>query len=204
MKKNLLSIFLIIFVFLLSLSNSSAQEYTRWNLPPGAIARLGKGKINEVKYSPDGTTIAVASSIGIWLYDAHTGAESALITGHTRNVYCVAFSPDGQILASGSRDNTIRLWDGETRKRKATLVGHTRRVRSVAFSPDGNTLASTSEDNTVRLWELHTKSLKKTLTGHTDMGRSVAFSPDGKILVSGSDDCTLMLWDLTQIQPKND
>ena len=55
---------LIIFASLLSLSNSSAQEYTRWNLPQGAIARLGKGKINQVKYSPDGNTIAVASSIG--------------------------------------------------------------------------------------------------------------------------------------------
>ena len=187
--------FLIIFVSLLSVSNSAAQQYTRWNLPQGAIARLGKGKINEIKYSPDSNTIAVASSIGIWLYNAHTGAELVLMRGHTHNVYCVAFSPDGQTLASGSSDNTIRLWDTKTRRRKATFAGHTRRVRAVAFSPDGNTLASTSEDDTVRLWNLRTRRFKRTLTGHTDTGRTVAFSPDGKVLASGSADSTILLWD---------
>ena len=60
MKKTLFS-FLITFVSLLSLSNSSAQQYTRWNLPQGALARLGKGKINEIKYSPDGKVLASGS-----------------------------------------------------------------------------------------------------------------------------------------------
>ena len=79
MKNLRLFSFLIISVSLLSFSNTFAQRYTRWNLPQGAIARLGKGKINEIKYSPDGNTIAVASSIGVWLYNAHTGAELALM-----------------------------------------------------------------------------------------------------------------------------
>ena len=195
MKNLNLFFFFLLFVSLLPFSNSSAQEYTRWNLPPGAVARLGKGKINEIKYSPDGGTIAVASSIGIWLYDAHTGVELALITGHTAYVYCIAFSPDGQTLASGSRDSTIRLWNIQTRRRKATLIGHISRVKAVAFSPDGNTLASTGIDDTVRLWDLRIRKLKKTLTGHTDMGRSVAFSPDGRLLASGSDDGTIQMWD---------
>ena len=71
MKNLNLFFLLVIFVSLLSFSKSSGQEYPRWNLPPGAVARLGKGEIHEVKYSPDGGTIAVASSIGIWLYDTH-------------------------------------------------------------------------------------------------------------------------------------
>ena len=85
--------------------DSRAQDYTRWGLPEGALARLGKGHIGggdrAVAYSPDGTRIGVATSIGIWLYDAATGAEVALLKGHTHWVYSVAFSPDGNTLASG-------------------------------------------------------------------------------------------------------
>ena len=77
---NLLSI-LIIFIFLLSFSSSSAQEYTRWHLPEGAIARLGKGNIEELVYFPDGTRLAVRSSIGIWVYDTLTGEEVELLIG---------------------------------------------------------------------------------------------------------------------------
>ena len=72
---------LILFA-LLSL-NSFAQDYTQWGLPEGARARLGKGNISELQYSPDGARLAVATSIGIWLYDTATHQEVALLTGHT-------------------------------------------------------------------------------------------------------------------------
>ena len=81
--------------------NTFAQDYTQLSLPEGAKARLGKGFINEIAYSPDGTRLAVASSIGIWIYDAKTGEELDLITGHTKWVLSVAFSPDGNTLTSG-------------------------------------------------------------------------------------------------------
>ena len=58
---------------------SFAQDYTQWELPEGAIARLGKGRINAMKYSPDGTVFAVATSVGIWLYDTETYQETALL-----------------------------------------------------------------------------------------------------------------------------
>ena len=91
----------IMFVYTLILQTSFAQDYTRWGLPDGAKVRLGKGWISgDVAYSPDGSLLAVTSSIGIWLYDANTGAEVNLLSGHTRPVRSAAFSPDGAMLAS--------------------------------------------------------------------------------------------------------
>ncbi|MDT9196460.1 WD40 repeat domain-containing protein, partial [Limnospira sp. PMC 1245.20] len=68
----------------------------------------------------------------------------------------VSFSPDGQTLASGSSDNTVRLWDVATGRELRQLTGHTNSLLSVSFSPDGQTLASGSSDNTVRLWDVAT------------------------------------------------
>ena len=172
------------------------SDYQTWHLPAGAIARLGKGRIEEVAFSPDGSLLAVASRIGIWFYDAATSRELALLLGHTSDVYSVTFSPDGSTLASGSRDNTVKLWDVATRRNIATLEGHRHWVNLVAFSPDGSTLASGSWDNTVKLWDVATRRNVATLTGHRDGVLSVSFSPDGSTLVSGSHDNTVKLWDV--------
>ena len=190
---------------------SLAREENPFSLPEGALARLGKGEIGfndrALAYSPDGTRLAVATSIGIWLYNAHTGAEMALITGHTRYVFAVSFSPDGSTLASGSWDNTIRLWDVSSGQEKDTLTGHTRRVTAVSFSPDGSTLASGSWDNTIRLWDVNSGQTKATLAGHTFEVNAVAFSPDGSTLASGSGnpsswEGTIRLWDVASGQKK--
>ena len=94
----------------LFLCSSPAQDYTKLGLPEGAKARLGKGTINDITYSPDGTRLAIAGSIGIWIYDTATFQEIALLTGHTGPVECVAFSPDGSTHVSGSHDGTVLLW----------------------------------------------------------------------------------------------
>ena len=81
--------------------NTFAQDYTQWGLPDGAKMRLGKGRLHKIQYSPDGTRLAVASTIGVWVYDTTTYQEVALLTGqevilrtgHTDDVFSVAFSP---------------------------------------------------------------------------------------------------------------
>ena len=185
--------------FTLFSANTFAQNDAQLNLPEGAKARLGKGWINKIAYFPDGMRLAVASSIGIWVYDVETGEALDLLTEHTDGVSSVSFSPDGSILASGSWDDTVRLWDVETGMPFRTLEGHTDGVSSVSFSPDGSTLASGSWDDTVRLWDIETGVHLRTLEGHRWGHRglhSVSFSPDGKTLASVGHEDTVLLWDV--------
>ena len=104
--------FLTILLFLVSEDFGFAQQSTerKWTLPEGTIVHLGES-INDIAYSPDGGLLAVASANDIWLYDTVTHQEVARLTGHTREVRSVSFSPDGLTLASGSSDETVRLWD---------------------------------------------------------------------------------------------
>ena len=118
------------------------------------------------------------------------------LTGHSELVYSVAYSPDGQTLASGGDDKTIKLWKVKTGNLLQTLTGHSYSVNSVAYSPDGQTLASGSGDNTIKLWDVKTGNLLQTLNGHSKWVYSVAYSPDGQTLASGSADNTIKLWNV--------
>jgi len=124
------------------------------------------------------------------------GREQNRLEGHDNYVWSVSFSPDGKTLATGSRDNTIKLWSLETGKEIRTLKGHDNYVRSVSFSPDGKTLATGSDDKTIKLWSLETGKEIRTLKGHDNAVFSVSFSPDGKTLATGSADNTIKLWSL--------
>ena len=198
MKEGLFFKFSFLFVSFLLLQHSFAQDSPQWRLPENVEARLGRGRLVEMRYSPDGTRLAVASSIGIWFYDTATLQEVDLFTGHTSWVTSIAFSPDGGTLASGAgwQDNTIRLWDAVTGEHKRTLTGHSWSVVSVAFSPDGRTLASGSGDQTVRMWDVVTGEQKWSFTDSRSRVNSIAFSPDGETLASGHWDGTLRLWDV--------
>ncbi len=121
--------------------------------------------------------------------------ERNRLEGHSDWINTVSFSPDSKILASGSRDTTIKLWDVKTGKLIRTIK-HSGSIVSVSFSPDGKTLASGSGDNTIKLWNVNTGKEIKTLNKQGKYGFSISFSPDGKTLASGSDDKTIKIWDV--------
>ena len=134
--------FMSLILFSIVSLNTIAQDSAQWGMPEGAKARLGRGIIYEVKYSPDGTRLAVASSCGDWLYDSVSGDPIALMRdGNSICAIRVAFSPDGRALAVAA-DDIVRLWDTVTGELKHTLRGKRfGDVMSLAFSPDGRTLA---------------------------------------------------------------
>lgn len=116
--------------------------------------------------------------------------------GHSDSVYTIAFTPDGQTLASGGADRTIKIWDLNTGQEICTLTEHTDAVVSLIASPDGKTLLSGSADNTIKIWNLSTSQVIHTLTGHTCSVLCLAISPDGARLASGAADNTIIVWDL--------
>jgi WD40 repeat protein len=150
-----------------------------------------------VAFSRRGTLIASSScdkTVRVW--DARSGASILPpLRGHDGGVWCVAFSPDGACIASGSFD--IRLWDVTTgAETTPPLCGHASAVLSLAFSPDGERLVSSSYDSTIRTWNIKMGiECLAPITGHAGAVRSVAFSSDGKRLLSGSDDKSIILWD---------
>ena len=119
------------------------------------------------------------------------------LTGHTgmlAGVRSVAISPDGQTLASGSDDYTIKLWNLTNGKEIRTLSRHSSFVRTVTFSSDGSILASGSDDKTINLWNLKNQQEIRTLMIHSHTVKTVAISPDGDIVASGSYDKSIKLW----------
>ena len=117
------------------------------------------------------------------------------LRGHEGDVYHAEFSPNGQILATCGRDQTIRLWEVATGNARLVLTGHSHDVNYVTFSPDGQTLASASEDQTVKLWDPATGRERQTLSGHHAEVVTVLFTPDGRRLVSGDRVGQIIVWD---------
>ncbi|MFE1206255.1 trypsin-like peptidase domain-containing protein [Streptomyces sp. NPDC058762] len=167
--------------------------------------------LHGLAFSPDGTILAV-TTLGfrvserqeseVQLWDVVKRRRLATLTGHTGQVTSLAFSPDGDTLATGASDATTRLWDARTGRSTATLTGHSGSVFALAFSPDGRILASGGEDRTVRLWDVRGRTAVTVLNGHAGLVDALAFSPDGATLASGSEDATLRLWDMRVGRPR--
>ena len=119
------------------------------------------------------------------------------LTGHVSSITAIAFSPDGETLASGSADRTVKVWNPNNGVLHCTLSGHSSLVDAIALTPDGQILVSGSWDHTIKIWNLQTGGLIHTLYKHSGWIKSLAISPDAQYLVSGSADKTIKIWDLS-------
>ena len=173
---------------------SVAQEYAKWGLPEGAKLRIGKGNAIELEYLPDGSKLAVATTIGVWFYDTATLRESSFIPVRSGKVAGIAFSPDGGTLTAGN-GRGIHLWAVDSGEKLGKFPG-SHNVRSVTFDPAGNAIASGHSDGTVAVWDAGTGEQLHKFAGHTSWVNSVAFSPDGITLASGCRKRMIRLWDL--------
>ncbi|KAH8705549.1 putative WD-repeat protein [Talaromyces proteolyticus] len=126
-----------------------------------------------------------------------TPSDELLLKRHIELVHFIKFSPNGNLLASSSKDANIYLWNIPTGAKNKVLTGHADHVDSVDFSPDGQMLASGSGDGTIKLWDVSSGTIQNTFLVNRYRIKSVTLSLDGKFLVSGSSDSVIRLWDIS-------
>lgn len=175
------------------------------------------GAVYAARFSPQGNLVATGGYdklVMLWnpdevkpidiahQLDGETDQNSSFmkLAGHSGPVRAVAFSPNGELLLSGSEDNALRVWDVAKGESVKTLRGHGSGVRTCTFSPDGQWVLSGGQDERIRVWDVQgyqeTRVLHSTvLRGHLDAVLSAHFSADGKQIVTASRDRTASLWD---------
>ena len=157
--------------------------------------------IHSLAFSPDGKTLASASTAGeVLLWNLPDGTERARLGPFQVPVLAVAFSPDGKRLTVGGgnpyqREAFLKVLDPATGQELATLKGHRGAVFALAFSPDGEMLATAGIDHTVRFWDFAKGTETRAICAHSDAIWSLAFDPAGKHLATGSWDKVVKVWD---------
>jgi WD40 repeat protein len=167
-------------------STQTGEElFKQESLPSGQIG---------VAIAPDQSAYAIASrDAAVAFMDAKAYTWVKALT-YPSQVWSLAYSPDGAVLAAGLSDGTLSLRDSQTDEELYALKGQAGAIKSLAFSPDGKLLASASVDKTIVLWGTETGEKLFTLSQHGGPVSSVAWSPDGKRLASASDDGSIILW----------
>ena len=180
-------------------TDQTLKDYTQWALPKEAKARLGKGGISGLQFSPDGTKLAAGGDIGVWMYDVQTGKEVSLFPGVCQSL---AFSPDGRFIASGGGkfwESESQLWETAT-GRKVPLADAKRPASALQFSEDSKTLISLAGSTVSRFYTKTGKVDRRDLKGQPKSGRmelpeSYALTHDKAAV--GKKDGRIHLWDTT-------
>ncbi|MBJ6610946.1 MAG: WD40 repeat domain-containing protein [Candidatus Thiothrix moscowensis] len=205
-------------------AGQAAKVLQQWQVEGGAVAALaltpdgkvlasghvdGKIRLWEVGETPpslplsgeeqDGSPPDKGELEGVSLQEKGTSPKLLrVLEGHSQRIADgrgLAFSPDGERLASASYDHTVRLWDWHKGSSLQVLAGHNGFAQGVAFSADGQTLASSSADQSIILWDAASGQALRRLKGHQNMVFGLQFLPDG-LLASASSDNTIRLWDV--------
>jgi WD40 repeat protein len=159
--------------------------------PGGTVVRLFDVRANRISstlpapvaegvaFSPDGSLVAASSENDVHVWQVESGELVGTLRGHGSTVCEIAFSPDGQLIATASNDRLVKLWDWQARTERFSLAGHRDRVYTVAFSADGRTLASGGRDGELKLWHVPTGKPFFDLASEDRPIHKVAFDSSG-------------------------
>jgi WD40 repeat protein len=185
---------------LLACGEAGGEEHTvrLWDLandkelPPLQLGKLRL--VTKLLFAPDGKQLAGISGGHIRVWDVTTGKRSRLYEGHENLVLAIAFSWDGQKLASAGADGTVRVWESASEEEVKKFTVNDSQFISVAFTPDGKNLVAGQNQSAIHVWDIATGQEKRLLEGHKSPVIAVAVSPDGKTIASASTAGEIRLW----------
>lgn len=185
-------------------SQTNSNE-TTWALPDGAIARFGQGFIYDMTFSPDNASLAVGTSVGVWMYELDALQPVTLFETERGMISNIVFSPDGKWVATSNADGIINVREIETQRRVAKIQGWHDGTSHLTFSPDSQYIAASGREyGDVYIWSAkngyHVASFKVRITskeGEKYPTRfPLCFSPDGQLLAYSTGSCTLTVQNL--------
>lgn len=155
------------------------------------------GTVCALAYASPALLLSASSDTSVRAWDAVTGRNMAVYTGHQYPAWCLATSPEGLYFATGSQDATARLWTPSRTDALRVMAGHLGQVDTLAFHPNANYLATAASDRSIRLWAVQSGSVVRLFpSSHRGQAHSLAFSPNGHWLAAAGEDRAVRLWDL--------
>jgi WD40 repeat protein len=166
-----------------------------------AVLDCSREGINDLRFSPDGTALAIAGQTTglVTLWDVATGRERATLQAQeprAGGVVALAFSPDGALLATAGFESAVQLWDVASGELRSKRTGAHFAASKLAFSPDGKLLAIVQGDGTATLWAVEAGRPPGHERAWGERIQSIAFSGDGRLLATGAMDGSVCLWDV--------